>query len=46
VRLVSPDGEVVAREGDTVTVRGIPAPDMATTCQVGPVFRATEVILP
>lgn len=40
--LHGPDGKI-ADDGDTVTVRGAPAPDMATTCQVGPVFRATSV---
>lgn len=46
LQLVSPEGEVVAQAGDSVTVRGLPAPDMATTCQIGPVFRATEVVRP
>ena len=41
-RLFGPDGEV-ARSGDTLTVRGRADPDMATTCQVGPVFRAVAV---
>lgn len=46
VQLVSPDGETVAHLGDTVSVRGMPASDMATTCQIGPIFRATEVLGP
>ena len=40
--LFGPDGKI-ADNGDTVTVQGAAAPDMATTCQVGPVFRATSV---
>ncbi|MBA2729768.1 MAG: hypothetical protein H0U48_03335 [Euzebyaceae bacterium] len=40
--LFGPDGKI-ADDGDTVTVQGAAAPDMATTCQVGPVFRATSV---
>jgi hypothetical protein len=44
--LTDPDGSVVARGGDEVTVRGNPAEDMASTCQVGPIFRATEVVSP
>ena len=46
VQLVTPDGEAAARIGDTVTVRGMPADDMASICQIGPIFRATEVVLP
>jgi hypothetical protein len=44
VQLISPEGEVVARGGDTVTVRGEEATDMASICQIGPIFRATEVV--
>lgn len=43
VRLVGPDGEVVATEGEQVTVRGQAATDMASICQVGTLFQATEV---
>ncbi|MBW3665621.1 MAG: hypothetical protein KY469_21205 [Actinobacteria bacterium] len=43
VRLLGPDGEVVAEEGDTVTVRGAIAGDVMTICQVGPVLRVTQV---
>ena len=42
-RLTNPQGEVVASAGDTVMVRGEIATDMASTCQMGPIFRATEV---
>lgn len=42
--LRAPSGEVVATGGDTVTVRGDIATDMASICQVGPIFRATEVV--
>ena len=44
VELVSPDGRVVARAGDEVTVRGAEA-DMASICQIGPIIQATEVVL-
>jgi hypothetical protein len=44
VELVSPDGRVVARAGDGVTVRGAEA-DMASVCQLGPIIQATDVIL-
>ena len=43
-RLIGPDGAVVARGGETITVRGSIADDMASTCQIGPIFRATEVV--
>ena len=46
LELTDPDGTVVARAGDEVAVRGSRAPEVATTCQVGPVFRATEVVSP
>lgn len=46
IRLVSAQGETVAALGDSVTVRGMPATDMASTCQIGPIFRATEVEIP
>lgn len=42
--LSNPDGEVVARAGARVTVRGEIADDMASTCQIGPIFRATDVV--
>ena len=45
LQLTSPDGDVVARGGDEVTVVGAGANDMASICQIGPIFRATEVIL-
>lgn len=43
-RLIGPDGEVAARGGERITVRGSVADDMASTCQIGPIFRATEVV--
>lgn len=43
VERVSPDGEVVARSGDEVAVRGREATDMASICQIGPIFVADEV---
>jgi hypothetical protein len=44
LELRSPSGEVVATGGDTVTVRGDIAGDMASICQVGPIFQAMEVV--
>ncbi len=46
LQLVSPGGDVVARAGDELTVRGREAGDMASICQIGPIFRATEVVEP
>lgn len=46
LQLVSPAGETVARLGDTITVRGMPAEAMASTCQIGPIFRVSEVQVP
>jgi hypothetical protein len=43
VQLRNPDGEVVASEGDELTVSGAMAHDVVTVCQVGPVFEATDV---
>jgi hypothetical protein len=42
--LVSATGETVAGPGDELTVRGRVADDMASICQIGPIFRASEVI--
>lgn len=44
LQLTSPNGEIVARGGDEVTVRGAIATDMASICQIGPIFRAAEVV--
>lgn len=46
VRLLGPDGEVVAEAGDSVRVSGAVADDVMTVCQVGPVFDVTEVLTP
>lgn len=46
VRLLGPDGEVVAEAGDTVRVNGAVADDVMTICQIGPVFDVTEVLTP
>ncbi len=43
--LVDPSGETVARGSDEVTVRGQVADDMASICQIGPIFRAREVVV-
>jgi len=44
--LTDPDANVVARGGEEVTVRGSQATDMASICQIGPIFRASEVVIP
>ena len=44
LQLTSPAGDVVARGGDEVTVRGRVATDMASICQIGPIFRSTAVV--
>lgn len=41
--LTGPDGEVAAAPGDELTVTGAVADDMASTCQVGIIFRAEDV---
>ena len=43
LQLTAPDGEVVARGGDEVTVRGREANDMGSICQIGPIFEASAV---
>lgn len=43
VRIVGPDGEVVAEQGDTVTVAGAPAEGMMSICQVGQMWQAESV---
>lgn len=42
--LTSANGEVVARGGESITVRGRAATDMASICQIGPIFEASEVV--
>jgi hypothetical protein len=44
LRLLGPDGEVVAEEGQTIHVDGEVRHDMVTICQVGPVFEITRII--
>lgn len=44
LQLVAPDGSVHSRAGDTVSVLGAEAGDMASICQIGPIIRATEVL--
>ncbi len=44
LELRAPDGRVVARAGDEVTVRGAEA-DMVSICQIGPIIEATEVVV-
>lgn len=43
LQLTDPDGETVAIGGETITVRGSEA-DMASICQVGPIFQASDVV--
>jgi hypothetical protein len=45
LQLTSPAGDVVARGGDEVTVRGEETSEMASICQIGPIFRAREVVV-
>ena len=44
LELQAPDGSVHSRAGDTVTVKGSEATDMASICQIGPIIQATEVL--
>jgi hypothetical protein len=44
LELIAPDGRVMARAGDEVTVRGAEA-EMVSICQIGPIIQATEVVL-
>ena len=44
LRLVGPAGEVVATEGEQVSVRGVLVPEAATVCQVGSVFDAQSLV--
>ncbi|MDP8970437.1 MAG: hypothetical protein M3N52_08100 [Actinomycetota bacterium] len=43
LRLIGPDGRVVAEAGDPLTVEGVAAQDMASFCQVGQLWEATAV---
>jgi hypothetical protein len=43
LQLLDPDGAVVAEGGDEVMVRGSVADDMASICQIGPIFQASQV---
>lgn len=43
LNLIDPSGEVVAGVGDEVTLGGRIANDMASICQIGPIFEAVEV---
>ncbi|HET7410713.1 MAG TPA: hypothetical protein VFJ13_10995, partial [Paracoccaceae bacterium] len=44
LELRNPDGKVVATGGETITVRGSPDTDMVSTCQIGPIFKAAEMV--
>jgi hypothetical protein len=41
--VINSDGEVVASGGDRITVHGRIATDMASICQIGQIFEATDV---
>ena len=41
--VVSPDGQVVAKAGDIITVHGAEA-DMMSICQIGPIIQATDIV--
>lgn len=41
--LREPGGAVVAQAGDQVTVHGHEAEEVASICQIGPMFQATDV---
>lgn len=41
--VVSPAGQVVAKAGDVITVRGNEA-DMMSICQIGPIIQATDIV--
>ena len=43
LRLLGPDGETIAAEGETVRVEGTVGDDMVSACQVGTIFQATDV---
>jgi hypothetical protein len=36
--IVGPDGKLVAKAGDTITVTGHPAKERLSFCQIGPIF--------
>ena len=42
--LVDPSGQIRAEEGDRVGLNGEVERDAVSFCQIGPIFRATEVI--
>lgn len=44
--LTGPDGAVVAQLGAELQLRGAVDREMVTICQIGPVFRASEVVAP
>lgn len=43
LEVTDPDGHVVARGGDELTVRGAKTTEVASICQIGPIFQATSV---
>lgn len=45
IELRDPNGEVVAVEGDRIGLMGAEEGTLVSICQIGPIFRATEVML-
>lgn len=43
LRLLGPDSETIAADGETVRVEGTVGDDMVSACQVGTIFQATGV---
>lgn len=43
VRIVGPDGNVVATEGDLIEVTGDVPASYGSFCMIGPVLRATDI---
>lgn len=43
LRLLGPDGDTIAAEGEALRVEGTVGDDMVSACQVGTIFQATDV---
>lgn len=43
LRLLGPDGDTIAGEGEALRVEGTVGDDMVSACQVGTIFQATDV---
>jgi hypothetical protein len=44
LQLTDPNGRVVATGGESITVIGGQADDMASICMIGPIFQASDVV--